>query len=182
MNLKISGIAAAALLSAAVPAAVVFAQTTPPPHQPHLSAEARARLLDGRFAMAKTALNLTDAQLQLWAPVEQHIRASIAERQKRRAERQQMRQSGATPPPNLSLPDRLDRASQRVAQRAERMKAFAAVFKPFYASLNDEQKMVARVVLRQVRGNGMHWRGPRWASRQGPPPGGPGRPENPQKQ
>jgi hypothetical protein len=182
MNLKVPGMVAAALITAAVPAAVVFAQSQAPQRQPRLSADARAHLLDGRFAMAKTALNLTDAQLQLWAPVEQHIRASIADREKKRQERRQMRQSGATPPPRLSLPDRLDRASERMAQRAERMKAFAAVFKPFYASLNDEQKVVARVVLRQVRGGGMHGHGPRWASRQGPPPGGAARPENPQKQ
>jgi hypothetical protein len=146
-----------------------------------LSADARARLLEGRFAMAKTALNLTNDQLQLWAPVEQHMRASMTERQKRRAERQQIRQSGAAPQ-RPDLPERLDRASERTAQRAERMKAFAAVFKPFYASLNDEQKAVAGVVLRQVRGHGMGGRGPRWASRQGPPVDGPGGPQAPQKQ
>ncbi len=68
-----------------------------------------------------------------------------------------------------------------MAQRAERMKAFAAVFKPFYASLNDEQKAVAGVVLRQMRGHGMGGRGPRWAWRQGPP-AGPDGPQVPQKQ
>jgi hypothetical protein len=170
---------AAALVAAAVPAAIVLAQA--PQRPAGLSADARARLLEGRFAMAKTALNLTNDQMLLWGPVEQHIRASVAEREKRRAERQQSRQSGATPQ-RPALPERLDRASERMAQRAERMKAFAAVFKPFYASLNDEQKAVAGVVLRQMRGHGMDERGPRWAWRQSGPPVGPDGPQTPRKQ
>jgi len=189
MKLKLPGMLAAALVTAAVPTAIVFAQA-PGPHRPGLSADARARLLDGRMAMAKTALNLTNDQLKLWAPVEQHLRATAAEREKRRAERrqerEQMRQSGAERQ-RPALTDRLDRASERMAQRAERMKAFAAVFKPFYASLNDEQKAVAGVVLREMRGHGGHggrggWRGPRWAERHGPPGGPAGAPQAPQKQ
>lgn len=180
MKLKLPAMLAAALAVAAVPAAIVFAQAQAPERPAGLSADARARLLEGRFAMAKTALNLTNDQMRLWAPVEQHIRASVAEREKRRAERQQMRQSGATPQ-RPALPERFDRASERMAQRAERMKAFAAVFKPFYASLNDEQKAVAGVVLRQMRGHGMGGRGPRWAFRYGPP-AGPDGPQVPQKQ
>jgi hypothetical protein len=176
MKLKLPAMLAAALVAAAVPAAIVLAQA--PERAAGLSADARARLLEGRLAMAKTALNLTNDQMLLWAPVEQHIRASVAERQKRRAERQQMRQSGAASQ-RRALPERLDRASERMAQRAERMKAFAAVFKPFYASLNDEQKAMAGVVLRQMRGPGM--RGPRWAWRQGHPVG-PDGPQVPQKQ
>ena len=181
MKLKLPGMLAAALVVAAVPAAVVFAQA-PGPERPGLSADARARLLDGRFAMAKTALKLTDAQLQLWAPVEQHIRASVAERQKRRQERREMRQSAATPPPRPSLAERLDRRAERMAQRAERMKAFAAVFKPFYASLDDQQKAVAAVVLRRVHRIGLRDRGHRWAARLGPPHRDHGGPEGPGKQ
>jgi hypothetical protein len=181
MNLKLTGMLAAAAIAAAVPTAIVFAQVPGPQRGAGLSADARARLLEGRFAMAKTALNLSGDQLKLWAPVEQHLRARADERQKRWQERRQMReqarQSGTTPQ-RPSLADRLDRASERMAQRAERMKAFAVVFKPFYASLNDEQKAVADVVLRQMRGHGMGGRGPRWASRQSPPDG----PVTPQKQ
>jgi hypothetical protein len=189
MNLKLPGMVAAALITAAVPTAIVFAQAPGPgpQRQARLSPDARARLLDGRMAMAKTALNLSNDQLKLWAPVEQHLRATAAERDKRRAERrqqfEQMRQSGAERQ-RPALTDRLDRASERMAQRAERMKAFSAVFKPFYASLNDEQKAVAGVVLREMRGGGRGgWHGPRWAQRQGPPPGGPaGAPQAPSKQ
>jgi hypothetical protein len=137
--------------------------------------------MEGRFAMAKTALNLSNEQLQLWGPVEQHIRASAAEREKRRQERRQLREQGATPPPRPSLTERLDRAAERMAERAERMKAFAAVFKPFYQSLDEEQKAVAGVVLRQLARDGMRGRGHRWAARQAPA-AGPGRPEMPNKQ
>jgi hypothetical protein len=185
MKLKLPGMVAAALVTAAVPTAIVFAQAPGPQRPAALSPDARARLLDGRMAMAKTALNLTNDQLKLWAPVEQHLRATAADRDKRRAERrqqhEQMRQSGAERQ-RPALTDRLDRASERMAQRAERMKAFSAVFKPFYASLNDEQKAVAGVVLREMRGGGRGWHGPRWAQRQGPPGGPAGAPQVPSKQ
>lgn len=44
------------------------------------------RLLDGKMAMAKSALQLNDAQLKLWSPVEDIVRKSQAERAARRAE------------------------------------------------------------------------------------------------
>ena len=37
-----------------------------------------------------------------------------------------------------------------MTERADRAKALADAFRPFYASLNDEQKAVAGVVLRRV--------------------------------
>ena len=108
--------------------------------------------------MAKTALNLNSDQLKLWAPVEQHLRTTAAEReqrwQARRELREKRRQSGEARQ-RPSLADRLDRAAERTAKRAERLKAFAEVFKPFYTSLTDEQKAVAGVVLRQVGGFGL---------------------------
>ncbi|MBO0766358.1 MAG: Spy/CpxP family protein refolding chaperone, partial [Hyphomicrobiaceae bacterium] len=56
-----------------------------------------------------------------------------------------------------SLADRLDRISERMAERAERAKALAGAFRPFYASLTDDQKVVASVVMRQaLRGQGGH--------------------------
>lgn len=173
MNKRLPVLMAAAVFAAAVPAAIVFAQTPPaakgekgPGQRPMLSPDARSRLLEGRLAMAKTALNLTPEQQKLWTPVEEHIRARAADRAKRREEMRARRASG-TPRERLTLPDRLDRASKRMADRAQRMQAFAAVIKPFYASLNDEQKAIAGVVLRQATGGGFA-RGPRWAMRRGP--------------
>ena len=155
MTLRRIGLATAAvLLPAAIAATVALAQTQPPqpsPPQPSQqetrSPEVRARLLDGRMAMIKESLRLEGPQLKLWAPVEEQLRASFAAREQARAERRARRQSGerAAPP---ELPDRLDRASKRATERAERLKALAEAFRPFYASLSDEQKAVASVVLR----------------------------------
>jgi LTXXQ motif family protein len=156
-----------AALAAALPALAV-AQTAQTKQEPgargrergqmqRLSPEARARLQDGRIAMIKETLKLNDAQLKLFGPVEAQMRAAATARQQARAEWEQMRQQGAQRP---ALPDRLDRASQRMAKRAEQMKAFADAFKPFYASLSDDQKAVAGVVLHQGGrgGHGGGWR------------------------
>src|SRR5450432_2611695 len=99
-----------ALLAAAIPAAVVFAQAPPPqqpePQQkreradrPRLSPDTRKRLQagrqEGRIAEMKEALKLSDAQLKLWAPVEQQLRSSFTARQQARQEfEQRMEQRG----------------------------------------------------------------------------------------
>ena len=167
---------APALLAAVTIPSIVLAQAQTPPaaegqarserqaQRPQLSPQARARLQDGRFAMIKETLKLNDAQRKLWEPVEAHLRSAMAERQKMREERQEARrqaqeQNRAGP----SLPERLDRASERMAKRAAEMKAFAEVFKPFYASLDEEQKAVAGVVLRQMHGGQRGYGHHRWA-------------------
>jgi hypothetical protein len=122
------------------------------------SPELRARLHDGRLAMIRESLKLDDAQLKLWEPVEAQLRASFDARQKARAERRAARQRD--PGERPSLADRLDRMSQRMSERAERAKALASAFRPFYASLSDDQKAVAGVVMRRaLRGHdGPGWR------------------------
>lgn len=176
MNPRKSRLIVPALLAAAIPASFALAQQAQSPAQPQaqapskdegrprLSREARANLQDGRMAMIKETLKLNDAQLKLWAPVEAQIRASAAARQQARAERRVQHQQGVQ---RLPLPDRLDRASAAMARRAEQMKAFADVFKPFYTSLSDEQKALAGVVLREARG-GMRGHFRHWAMRRGP--------------
>ena len=67
-----------------------------------------------------------------------------------------------------SLADRLDRATKRMTERAQRMQAFTEAFKPFFASLSDEQKAVAGIVMRDMRGGGMRGPGRRWAMERGP--------------
>ena len=52
-----------------------------------------------------------------------------------------------------------------MAKRAADMKAFAEVFRPFYASLSDEQKALSRIVLREGRGHGCRGNHQRWADR-----------------
>jgi hypothetical protein len=147
---------AIAVVLATALATAGLAQTQPPPEGHRASPEVRARLLDGRMAMVKETLKLSDAQLKLWAPVEEQIRTNASKREKRREERAKRRQEGVAARP---LPERLDLAAQRASQRAERLKAFNDVFTPFYASLNDEQKALSRIVLREVRGGqGSHGR------------------------
>ena len=52
-----------------------------------------------------------------------------------------------------------------MTERAERMKTFAGAFKPFYASLSDEQKEVLRPLARDLMPGmgGRGHKGPRWA-------------------
>ena len=131
------------------------------PDRPRLSPDARKRLqegrLEGRITEMKEALKLNDAQLKLWAPVEQQLRARSAARQQARQDfvqrMEQRRQQGAAAE-RPSLTDRLDRASKRMTERAQRMQAFTDAFKPFYASLSEDQKAVAGIVLRERGGMG----------------------------
>jgi len=189
MNARISRYLVPALLAATIPATVVLAQqaqqTQPEPRQkrerpdrPRLSPDTLNRLQDGRLAMMRESLKLNDSQLKLWGPVEQQLRARYAARLQARQDfeqrmEQRRQQQGATDRPSLA--DRLDRASKRMTERAQRMQAFTEAFKPFYATLSDEQKAVAGIVLRDSRG-GMHGPGRRWAMERGRGPDGPGGP------
>ena len=167
MKRRWSRLAVAAMaLPVAIPLTAALAQTQAPPPSasPRFegrSPEMRARLFDGRMAMARESLKLTEQQLALWMPIEAQLRATFAARQKAHVDREARLQSGDRAP--QAPPDRLDRASQRASERAERLKALAQAFRPFYASLSDEQKAVAGVVLRPAlrereQGHGgRHW-------------------------
>jgi hypothetical protein len=153
MKISRAGVATAAILLLAAALAslgVAQAQMQPPAERSGgPSSEVRARLYDGRIAMIKVALRLNEEQLKLWAPLETQLRAAFAARQRARAERpERWKKRDAE---RASLADRLDRRSKRLTERAER-RALTEAFRPFYASLNDEQKAVARVVLRPVLG------------------------------
>jgi hypothetical protein len=139
---------AATMLSVTLPGAMALAETQEHGRADAWSPELRARLHDGRLAMIRESLKLNDAQLKLWGPVEAQLRASFDARQKARAERRAARERG--PGERPSLADRLDRMSQRMGDRAERVKALAGAFRPFYASLSDDQKAVAAVVMRRA--------------------------------
>jgi LTXXQ motif family protein len=194
---KLTRALALTLFAASVPAGIVLAQQAdgPPPGPPPAaedddgphgpSPEVQSRLEDGRIAMAKTALKLTPEQEKLWAPVEEKIRADYAEHRKMREEwrakheeRRASRDKDGKPE-KLALPDRIEKASERMTERATKMneraakaKEFAGVVKPFYDSLSDEQKDVANHVLHRFPQDGRDGRGhgegrwhhaPRWA-------------------
>ena len=95
----------------------------------------------------------------------------MAERMKMRDERKAARDAAktdgktadATKRPDMA--ERLDKMSQQMTERAERMKTFTGAFKPFYASLSDEQKEVLRPLARDLMPGmgGRGHKGPRWA-------------------
>jgi len=146
------------LLAATVPLAAATAQAQsehqPPSAHARLSADAIGRLQDGRFAMIRESLKLNEAQLKLWSPVEAELRSAAAARKQLREERMKRREQGAAGP---NLPDRLELASRRLAERAQHLKTFSEAFRPFYASLSEEQKAIADVVFRHMRGGHRGW-------------------------
>jgi LTXXQ motif family protein len=163
----------------AVPATVAIAKAVDHRGGWHrMSPEMRARLDEGKLAMVKAALKLSADQEKLWAPVETQVRgffkdrdAKIAERQKQRDERKAQRDAGktgddkATDVKRPDMAERLEKMSQTMSERAERMKSFSGTFKPFYASLSDEQKEVLRPLARDLLPGmgGRGHKGPRWA-------------------
>ena len=140
------------LVATAASTIVVAQQMRRERHSP----ETMQRLQDGRIAMITGALKMTEAQQKLWAPVEAQMRARQAARAKAMQEWAEMRaqadKNAARPP----LPDRLDRMSAQLAQRAEQAKAFATIFRPFYESLTEEQKAVVGPLMAQMGGRGGH--------------------------
>ena len=153
-----SYLAFAAIAGLSITAAAV-AQTTPPARRAPPSPETMQRLQDGKIAMAVTALKMNESQLKLWGPVEAQIRANQAARAKAR---ESMREARTANTPRAELPDRFERMGTMMGERAERMKSFAATFKPFYASLTDEQKNVVGPVMAELSGGKRGMRG-RWA-------------------
>ena len=156
------------LVATAASTIVVAQQMRRDRHSP----ETMQRMQEGRIAMVTTALKMTDAQQKLWAPVEVQIRARQAARAKSMQERTETRakadKNAARPP----LPDRLDRMSAQLAQRAEQSKAFATTFRPFYESLTEEQKAVVGPLMTEMggrRGHG-HMIGHRFGAHRGQGP------------
>ena len=85
-----------------------------------MSPDARARLDEGKLAMAKTALKLSADQEKLWTPLEAQVRtffkdreAKMAERQKMRDERKAEKDAGATTDKKRpDMAERLDKMSR----------------------------------------------------------------------
>jgi hypothetical protein len=164
----------------AVPATVALAKNTDRMGW-RMTPETRSRIEDGRIAMVKTALQLNADQEKLWTPVESQVRDAFKARQERRAEWKKKREerraakASGTEHKRGDLAERYERRSQRASARADRLKAFSDTFKPFYASLSDEQKDVLRPLMHHIApGFGhRHHHGPRWAFGGWGPHGGP---------
>ena len=175
-----------ALLALGAAASVANAQSAGPQsgermrreHRP--SAETMQRMEDGRFAMIKGALKMTDAQAKLWQPVEDVIRAQHAQRTKAMTERAagrdndakgndgkatEGRSSDGMDRPRSTLADRMERDSARMTERAEQAKTYSAAFRPFFDSLTEDQRAVAGPLLAGFAGE-HRGHGHRWASRE----------------
>ncbi len=155
--------------AAAIPATVAIAATAKHAGWTQMSPETRARLDEGKLAMVKTALKLTPDQEKLWTPIEAQVRATFKDREAKKAEREKMRAEVDKDRAEGKRPDmaaRLEKMSQTMTERAERMKAFSGWFSPFYASLSDEQKDVLRPLAHDImpgEGGRGHHGGKRWA-------------------
>lgn len=172
--MKLSRGALAAIAAViAIPAGVAIARNYEHGGWQRMSPETRARLDEGRLAGAKAALKLTAGQETLWAAVETEIKAGFKLRSDRMAEREKMRDEwrksreankDGTAPAKPDVSERFEKMTQHTTERAARMQAFTAAFKPFYASLSDEQKEVLRPLLRDLMpGGGKGHGGKRWA-------------------
>ena len=166
---------------AAVPATIAIARTADRGSW-RLTPETRSRLEEGKLAMAKAALQLNADQEKLWAPVEAQLRDTFKAREAKRAEwdkKREERKAGNADGGERQRPDlaqRFEKMSQRLSDRADRMKAFSGAFSPFYASLLNVQKDVLRPLMHELSpgfgrgGHGSH----RWAFSGWGPVGGPG--------
>lgn len=155
----------------AVPATVATIAIAKPGDK-MMTPETRSRLQEGKLAMARTALKLTPEQEKLWEPVEAQVRegfkarqAAIEEWKKKIDERKADADKGGDQK-RPDLADRVQKMSQRMSERADRMKSFSTAFGPFYASLSDEQKDVLRPLMKQLMHHGH--RGHKFAGGWGP--------------
>lgn len=161
-------LSAAGGLALAQTAPVPAPQAAEPAQRQRPSADAMQRMEDGKFAMIKGALKLTDTQQKLWQPVEDLVRARHADRMKKMqdwdAKRADGKQVGGQRDDAASVADRLDRQSKRASAEAEQLKAYSAVFRPFYDSLSEQQKVVAGPLMAGLSGE-HRMKGHRFAGR-----------------
>ncbi len=135
----------------------------------------RDALTDARIAGIQAGLKLNADQQRLWAPVEQAIRAQAAERAERIEQRLERltdrRPQGTRQGERLDLMQRLERRAertdvraQRVRRRAETLQSLVAAMRPFWASLDEDQKRLLPRLMRS--GNDRRaWR--RWDAHHG---------------
>jgi hypothetical protein len=154
MKRSVKILLASAALAAA--AGTAFAQgQSQGRHEPRAFSQPTERV-EARLAYVKTALKITDAQQAQWNAYADLQRKQAAEREAKMREwrskmadhRKQMAENkGAHEHARPSAVERLDRAQKMHAHAIERLNAQLAAIKPLYASLSDEQKKVADVVL-----------------------------------
>lgn len=108
-----------------------------------------AALTDARLAGIQAGLKLNAEQQRLWAPVEQAMRAMAAQRAERFAQFRSRRDDAQQQRPDLA--QRLEQQAQRQTENAQRLTALANAVKPFWASLDDNQKRLLPILMNQGR-------------------------------
>ena len=107
----------------------------------------RKAFFEARLAAIRAGLTLTDAQQSLWPPVENAIREMIQQRDQWRVENSN---DAAT----NDFASRLKRRGQMMSARGNALTKFADAIKPFYDSLNEEQKRRLALLMRTNPGRG----------------------------
>jgi zinc resistance-associated protein len=177
--LTLAGAAAVAQTTPPAPPQDPVPQTLPQAQRPDRDGDRQGRwmrtdfdaLTDARMAAIQAGLRLNPEQQRLWTPVEQALRAMATHRaermQERRARMQERRDRdwdrdwdrdddrdradrGARDPDRMV--ENLEDRAQRLTAAAQRVTALSDAMKPFWASLSEDQKRLAPVLMR--RGGG----------------------------
>ena len=172
--LALGTVAATAQTPPSPPTAPAPQQTTPQQAAPRQEREPLNRaaldaLTDARIAGIQAGLKLNAEQQRLWPPVEQALRAIAGDRADRMEAR---RGQGAQAQPDLM--QRLERRAELSTRNAQRVTALATAVKPLWAALDDNQKRLLPVLMRQ--GDWLGGRS-RYAMHRGGRHGRPGMPE-----
>ena len=173
--LALAGIAAHAQTAPTPPAAPPAQGAAPAPdarpapnrdeRRPRLTRADMEALTDARVAAIRAGLKLNADQERLWTPVEQALRAQanqrIARMEERRTEMERRRAAGpqqqSQAEPDLMA--RLDQRAARATENAERLRTFAGAMKPFWGSLDENQKRLLPLLMRTAMGGeGRGWR------------------------
>ena len=112
--------------------------------RPRLTETDRQAFLEARIAAIKAGLMLTEAQQSLWTPMENTIREVAKQRM---AMRETMRSESAPTNPVA----RMKRAGEMQVARGEALKKYAEALEPLYASLSEDQKRRARMLINYGR-------------------------------
>ncbi|MBF9233431.1 Spy/CpxP family protein refolding chaperone [Microvirga alba] len=112
-------------------------------------------LTDARVASIQAGLKLTPDQQKLWPPVEKAIRAMATTR----AERREALRERASRTERPDMMQRLERGAAFSSKNAENLNALSTAMKPLWASLDDRQKKLLPVLMREGReGRMAEWR------------------------
>ena len=106
--------------------------------------------VEGRLAFLKTELKITDAQLPLWNPVADAIRANVKSMSEM--------MSGAivgSSQTTATLPEKLALREKMMTAHLEALRRLKTAVDPLYAALSPEQKKTADELLMGPMGMGM---------------------------